>query len=148
MLDPFDDIREAAIAVLQLCLAALPDAERALVLSTLPQFISRAEAMMLRTGRADQADGVARAYSLLFAVASADSAAASGVITSQPAVFDGLRKQLAETLDVARTNLSEAVNGRPVHGVYAALTFVPHCRQPGLSANVEQIHHRPRRFLL
>jgi hypothetical protein len=124
ILDPFDDIREAAILVLQLCLAALPNAERASVLSTLPLFISRAEAMMLRTGRADQADGVARAYSLLFAVASTDAATSSESSPSRSGVFNGLRQQLAETLEVARTNLSEAVNGRPVHGIYAALTFV------------------------
>ena len=124
VLDPFDDIREASISVLQLCLAALPEAERQTVLSTLPRFITRAEAMMLRTGRADQADGVARAYSLLFTVADANVNKALKVPTSRSEVFDGLRKQLAETLLVARTNLSEAVNGRPVHGIYAALTFV------------------------
>lgn len=124
VLDPFDDIREASISVLQLCLAALPDAERASVLSTLPQFISRAEAMMLRTGRADQADGVARAYSLLFTVADATIVEPLELPSSKSEVFEGLRKQLAETLDIARTNLSEAVNGRPVHGIYAALTSV------------------------
>ncbi|KAF3051190.1 hypothetical protein E8E11_011182 [Didymella keratinophila] len=124
VMDPFDDIREAAISVLQLCLAALPDAERALVLATLPRFISRAEATMLRTGRADQADGVARAYSLLFAVGSADTAVSSKPDPSRSGVFDGLREQLTQTLDIARTNLSEAVNGRPVHGIYAALTYI------------------------
>lgn len=124
VLDPFDDIREAAISILQLCLAALPDADRASVLATLPRFISRAEATMLRTGRADQADGVARAYSLLFTVGSVDPATSSQLSPSRSGVFDGLRQQLAETLDIARTNLSEAVNGRPVHGIYAALTSV------------------------
>ncbi|KAF3033882.1 hypothetical protein E8E12_002463 [Didymella heteroderae] len=124
VLDPFDDIREAAISVLQLCLAALPDIERASVLATLPRFISRAEATMLRTGRADQADGVARAYSLLFAVGSADAITSSKSNPSRSGVFDGLRQQLAQTLDIARTNLSEAVDGRPVHGIYAALTYI------------------------
>ena len=124
VLDPFDDIREASISVLQLCLAALPDAERASVLSTLPRFISRAEATMLRTGRADQADGVARAYSLLFTVVNANVTEELEPPSSNPGVFEGLRKQLTDTLDIARTNLSEAVNGRPVHGIYAALTSV------------------------
>jgi hypothetical protein len=124
VLDPFDDIREAAISVLQLCLDVLPDAERVSMLATLPRFISRAEATMLRTGRADQADGVARAYSLLFAVGSADAAVSSKSNPSRSIVFDGLKQQLAQTLDIARANLSEAVNGRPVHGIYAALTFV------------------------
>lgn len=124
VLDPFDDIREASVAVLQLCLAALPDAERASVLTTIPRFVARAEAMMLRTGRADQADGVARAYALLFTVADAKVTEALELPSSNSGVFDGLRKQLTDTLEIARTNLSEAVNGRPVHGIYAALTLV------------------------
>ncbi|KAJ8109246.1 hypothetical protein OPT61_g7601 [Boeremia exigua] len=124
VLDPFDDVREASISVLQLCLAALPEAERTVVLSTLPRFVARAEAMMLRTGRADQADGVARAYSLLFSVADANVTEALELSSSNSAVFDGLRKQLTDTLQLARTNLSEAVNGRPVHGIYAALTYI------------------------
>jgi len=124
VLDPFDDIREASVSVLQLCLAALPDAEKTSMLSTLPQFVARAEAMMLRTGRADQADGVARAYALLFTVADVNVTEALELPSSNSGVFDGLRKQLTDTLEIARTNLSEAVNGRPVHGIYAALTFV------------------------
>ena len=122
VLDPFDDIREASISVLQLCLTALPDTERTTVLSTLPRFVSRAETMMLRTGRADQADGVARAYSLLFTVADAKVTESLELPSSKSVVFDGLRRQLRDTLDIARSNLSEAVNRQPVHGIYAALT--------------------------
>lgn len=122
ILDPFDDIREASVSVLQLCLAALPDVERDVVLSTLPRFISRAEAVMLRTGRADQADGVARAYSLLFTMASTSITESVELASSRVGVFEGLKKQLEETLKIAQTNLSEAVNGRPVHGIFAALT--------------------------
>ncbi|KAF2624779.1 HEAT repeat protein-like protein [Macroventuria anomochaeta] len=124
VLDPFDDIREASISVLQLCLAALPDVERSAVLSTLPRFIARAEGMMVRTGRADQADGVARAYSLLFTVANANVTETLELPSSKSEVFNGLRRQLTETLQVAHANLSQAVNGRPVHGIYAALTYI------------------------
>lgn len=77
---------------------------------------------MLRTGRADQADGLARAYSLLFTVACTSNTESLGPSSSAFEVFEGLRKQLKETLQVARENLSEAVNGRPVHGIFAALT--------------------------
>lgn len=122
VLDPFDDIREASISALQLCLAALPDTEREAVLSAIPRFISRAEAMMLRTGRADQADGLARAYSLLFTVACTSNTESPGLSSSGFVVFEGLRKQLQETLQIAGEDLSEAVNGRPVHGIFAALT--------------------------
>ncbi|KAF2996069.1 hypothetical protein E8E13_004007 [Curvularia kusanoi] len=144
VLDPFDDIREASISVLQLCLAALPDTERTAVLSTLPQFVSRSEAMMLRTGRADQADGVARAYSLLFTVADAKVTESLDLPSSKSAVFDGLRRQLADTLNIARTNLSEAVNGRPVHGIYAALTYIVDQDgfYPSIAKNVDGSHSK------
>lgn len=123
VLDPFDDIREASISALQLCLAALPEAERnTVVTETIPRFITRAEAMMLRTGRADQADGVARAYSLQFSAASSDIIESLESRSPRFDVFDGLKKQLEDTLQIACTNLSEAVNGRPVHGIFAALT--------------------------
>ncbi|KZM23545.1 hypothetical protein ST47_g5314 [Ascochyta rabiei] len=125
VMDPFDDIREASISALQLCLATLPGVERdAVVTSTLPRFVARAEAMMLCTGRADHADGVARAYSLQFSVASSSATNLSDSPSSRFGVFEGLNKQLEETLQVARTNLSEAVNGRPVHGMFAALTYI------------------------
>ncbi|KAJ4334469.1 hypothetical protein N0V95_009156 [Ascochyta clinopodiicola] len=125
VMDPFDDIREASISALQLCLASLPGVERdAVVTSTLPRFVARAEAMMLRTGRADHADGVARAYSLQFSVATPIAANSSDTQSPRFEVFEGLKKQLEKTLQVARTNLSEAVNGRPVHGIFAALTYI------------------------
>ncbi|CAI6334384.1 unnamed protein product [Periconia digitata] len=127
MLDPFDDIRDASVSALQLCLEASPDAERKAALAKLPGFINRAEAMMLRTGRADQADGVARAYSLYFSSSSQitgnDSGLQSG-LTTKFAILTHLNKQLKETLAIATENLSEAVNGRPVHGTFAAISYI------------------------
>lgn len=127
ILDPFDDIRDASVSVLQLCLNSMPDNERNTILSALPRFITRAEAAMLRTGRADQADGVARAYSLLFSSCTLKPGAISERHTSDPTsrvgLFSRLSEQLSLTLQVAHKNLSEAVNGRPVHGTFAAIRF-------------------------
>jgi hypothetical protein len=125
ILDPFDDIREASVSVLQLCLAALPGDQREAVLSTLPQFVSRAEATMLRTGRADHADGVARAHSLMYSLANeAPSEFIDSVLPPKFELFKRLRKQLKDMLSIAHNNLSEAINGRPIHGTFAALTSV------------------------
>jgi hypothetical protein len=118
ILDPFDDVRDASVLTLQLCLESLPDDEKKEYVTKLPLFIGRAEAAMLRTGRADQADGVARAYSLLY-TSSSQSTISNG--TSRLAVLSQLHQQLKETLIVASTNISEAVNGRPVHGTFAAI---------------------------
>ncbi|KAF2126132.1 hypothetical protein P153DRAFT_425326 [Dothidotthia symphoricarpi CBS 119687] len=125
ILDPFDDVRDAAVSILQMCLEALPDTQKNAVMATLPRFLSRAETVMLRTGRADQADGVARAYSLIFSLATDSSADSSdSPFSSKLGVFKYLKTQLDQTLDIAHKNLSEAVDGRPVHGTFAALRYI------------------------
>lgn len=125
ILDPFDDIRDSAISVLQLCLIALPEVRKDAAVATIPRFLSRAETAMLRTGRADQADGVARAYGLIFSLASKGRTdLPDRRFSSKLGVFEHLKEQLDSTLDVAQNNLSEAVNGRPVHGIYAALRYI------------------------
>jgi hypothetical protein len=90
----------------------------------IPDFISRAERMMLRTGRADQADGVARAYSLLFSITDQGLHLSNDLILSSIEVFEQLEQQLRDTIDLAHNDLSEAVDGRPMHGTFAALRLV------------------------
>ncbi|KAF1961684.1 HEAT repeat protein-like protein [Byssothecium circinans] len=123
-LDPFDDIRDASISALQLCLESLPSEEKELVLAKLPGFIGRAEVAMLRTGRADQADGVARVYSLLFSSNTQTPSTHLQHPSSKIKVLGQLNQQLKDTLAVAHRDLSEAVNGRPVHGTFAAVRYV------------------------
>ncbi|KAE8856963.1 hypothetical protein PTNB29_08030 [Pyrenophora teres f. teres] len=123
--DPFDDIRDEAVSILQLCLMALPQDERDGVMSTVPRFISRAEHTMLQTGRADQADGVARSYGMIFNLASNDAVEVDNApFSSKLGLFEHLQKQLKDTLAVAHSDLSQAVDGRPVHGTFAALRYM------------------------
>ena len=80
---------------------------------------------MLRTGRADQADGVARAYGMVFALASDESNIFAGShFSSKQSLFEHLKTQLQDTLNLAHADLSKAVDGRPVHGTFAALRYV------------------------
>jgi hypothetical protein len=125
VLDPFDDIRAASAALMELCLESLPDNEKIEALSTIPIFLNRAETMMLRTGRADQADGVARTYSLLFSQYSVANTQPlklddNGVQTSID-ILAHLTDQLEQTIALAQQDLSKAVDGRPVHGTFAAI---------------------------
>jgi hypothetical protein len=125
ILDPFDDIRNSAVSVLQLCLLAQPIADQNAVLETMHRYLERADSMQLRTGRADQADGVARAYSLLYSLL-IDHPDSNNPTTfsSSLIVFLTLRQQLRDTLTYAYQDLSDAVNGRPVHGTFAALRYI------------------------
>ncbi|KAF2844857.1 HEAT repeat protein-like protein [Plenodomus tracheiphilus IPT5] len=135
VLDAFDDVRDTAVSVLQLCLTALPQSKQDEVLAIIPGFLQRAETLMLRTGRADQADGVARAYGLIFTLANNSFETAGYThFSTQQNLFGYLNSQLKETLKFAHSNLSEAVNGRPVHGTFAALTYI--VDQPGFYSSL------------
>jgi hypothetical protein len=127
ILDPYDDIRDASVSALQLCLESMIDEERGQTVRHISHFITRAEIAMLRTGRADHADGLARAYALYFSTCAVESVENHGLHLSEETtrigILDCLRQQLQSTLDVARHNLSDAVEGRPVHGTYAAIRF-------------------------
>lgn len=128
VLDPFDDIRSFSAFILELCLDSIPTEQKSATLAALPTFIHRAETLMLRTGRADQADGVARAYSLLFTQCNENlpvslSTESSG-LWSKMAILRHLTAQLEQTIELARKDLSLAVNERPVHGTFAALRYV------------------------
>jgi hypothetical protein len=124
ILDPFDDIRNSAVSVLQLCLLAQPMSGQNAVLETMHRYLERADSMQLRTGRADQADGVARAYSLLYSLLINHPGPHNPTtFSSSLIVFLTLRQQLRDTLTYAHQNLTDAVNGRPVHGTFAALRY-------------------------
>ncbi|KAH3938806.1 hypothetical protein HBH70_243090 [Parastagonospora nodorum] len=125
ILDPFDDIRNSAVSVLQLCLLAQPIAGQDVVLGTMHRFLERAESMQLRTGRADQADGVARAYSLLYSLLDNYPGPKNPTnFSSSLDLFVHLKQTLRGTLAFAAQNLTEAVNGKPVHGTFAALRYI------------------------
>jgi hypothetical protein len=82
-------------------------------LGPLEDFITRAEELSKRTGRADYADGVARCYELLYSL-----------LPSAESRFD-LVKELLHDLDakvqIAEQDLAQAVIDAPIHGTFSAL---------------------------
>lgn len=127
MLDAFEDVRDTSVTILQILFTSVSSEEKKAFLLTLPPFISRAEAIMLRTGRADHADGLARAYALYHScVPSSENDPQFGglSLTAKIDVIRRLNEQLKATLKIARDDLSEAVDGRPVHGIFAAMRYI------------------------
>jgi len=148
VMDPFDDIRHAAALVLRI--GNQEDAPGSADVCELPQdpsrempsgteatvkasaslitFIHRAEKVMLRSGRADHADGVARAYELLFEQAQWTLLQGQTAL-SEPApwwhtgltIVEHLVTQLEDTTAVARWNFSSAAAELPMHGVLASI---------------------------
>ncbi|KAK3700566.1 hypothetical protein LTR37_015894 [Vermiconidia calcicola] len=124
LVDPFDDVRQTSAAILALY-AALGDVdERQHAHESLRAVIDSAEVRMLATGRADQADGVAHMYALLFREGQNLSEASSGGRPSQQPVLLSLVESLERNLEIAKSSLPTAANRYPMHGLLASLRYV------------------------
>lgn len=82
-------------------------------LGLLTSFISRAEELSKRTGRADYADGVARCYELLYSLLPS--------ATARLKLVTDLVSSLERKIHIAEQDLAQAVLDAPVHGTFAAL---------------------------
>ncbi|KAG4441401.1 hypothetical protein IFR05_003088 [Cadophora sp. M221] len=142
VLDPFEDVRSGATSILKLASQRSFDLEEAIFaeiernsilldlntsgnitservntpLGLLVDFIARAEDLSKQTGRADHADGVARSYELLYGYQSSPE--------RRLAVITQLVEDLERKVEVAEHSLGHAVSEAPIHGNFAALTFV------------------------
>ena len=104
MMDPFDDVREAASGILTL----LPIDRPAFDL-----FHSRGSELAIKTGRACLADGMAKAAKLSYSWAPTTE--------SRFALLDKLVQALELSLDMAEADLGQAVMNSQLHGIFAAL---------------------------
>ncbi|KAF2144155.1 uncharacterized protein K452DRAFT_316890 [Aplosporella prunicola CBS 121167] len=149
MMDPFDDVRHAASLLLKLGSLEKSKTDQrqpsgpvlnqkaenadpaTLIEHAFSQFLERAEKIMLRSGRADHADGVARAYELLFerrgGELGPDSRAAKAPVEwmrTRQGIVDHLMQMLDATISAASSNLSIAVNQYPMHGILSGLRYI------------------------
>ncbi|KAF2085259.1 hypothetical protein K490DRAFT_46993 [Saccharata proteae CBS 121410] len=147
IMDPFDDVRHTAASLLKLGSApglssktevAVEPASHGhgdpdvLVSRSFANFQARAEKTMLRSGRADHSDGVARAYDLIFEKRASGPRKSSQDpeesslewSTTQKGVVEHLMQMLDTTIAMASQDLSAAVSGYPMHGLLAGLRYI------------------------
>lgn len=123
LMNPFDDVRQAAAAALLMAPPKLIKDNRVVKIHVLPSFsLERAGDLMLHTGRADHADGVARAYSILFAHQSVPSLASPAFATPVKLV-DYFVSWLEKGIEHARADIAKAVQSSPLHGQLIALRY-------------------------
>ncbi|KAI7318345.1 hypothetical protein KC315_g10090 [Hortaea werneckii] len=105
--DPFDDVRQMAANVLGMYTTTfdIEDWNR------IRQALSQAEEAMLVTGRADRADGVAHLYTLLCSEGGSD-------------VLSKLVDELERMLSIAKSDLAQAVDRYPVHGLLTSIRYI------------------------
>jgi hypothetical protein len=91
----------------------------------LVHFIARAEEIMLSSSRADHADGVSRAYALLFQQAKDEvgDCVANGIVwpMTKLGIVQHLRNFLANTIEIAEKDLHDAIHRFPIHGTLASI---------------------------
>jgi len=123
LLDPFDDIRQAALEVLLIDQSSSASDHHQVSANgdhlQLERTLGKAQEIMVRTGRVDQADGVARLYTLVVHnhLLSAHASSATGVV-------EDLVQTLEQSLDIASTDMSLAVRNHPIHGLLTALRYI------------------------
>ncbi|KAK0711260.1 putative death-receptor fusion protein-domain-containing protein [Lasiosphaeris hirsuta] len=145
ILDPFDDVREAAATVLGLFPPSVVEGPAdlgpapATLLQILQEFSLRARDLANRTGRADHGDGAARSQGLLCKWLNKQelrTAFASRVI-----------QELEDKISKAENDLGHAAIENPVHGDFAAMNYVWHVLAPETYVHeqlevLHQIHYR------
>lgn len=117
LLDPFDDVRQAAATILGLYMQGSSPVCNANYTTVA---LNRAENVMLASGRADQADGVAHMYALLSQLDAADSPFEDS--TDERLVPMLLR--LETMLRTAEGSLAAAVGKYPLHGMLTSVKYV------------------------
>lgn len=122
VMNPFDDIRGLAATMLQFSLENHPSGSSETTVQLLG-LIEIAERKMLQGGRADQADGLSRLYSILFQLApfGTDSFVESKWWSNQYSIADHLVTQLEQAISQARENIAIAIVQFPMHGILSTL---------------------------
>lgn len=121
VMDPFDDVRETATALLILYPTDCIQAETGGVgnqynprpLDILAEFCARSSGLASRTSRADHSDGTARALGLLCAW--------QDVLDSRLLLLSRTLDELEQKIRTAETDLGQAVMAVPVHGTFSAI---------------------------
>ena len=114
-MNSFEEVRQTAASILELCtsssLASAGKARKDLEVSK-----DRAITMMLSSGRADHADGVAYMYGLSYVLAETPE--------HRRSVLTALLDKTEDMLSVADQDLARAVDKFPLHGLLTSLRYV------------------------
>ncbi|KAF2400727.1 hypothetical protein EJ06DRAFT_529838 [Trichodelitschia bisporula] len=123
VLDPFDDVRALATALLKMQPTSPED-----LTESMAGFLKRAEGLMSESGRADHSDGTSRAYALFY-----DKAGLGPAIeppdstqwwTTRHDIVNHLLLRLDRSLEVSKKDISLAVGRYPMHGLLASLRYI------------------------
>ncbi|KAL2164432.1 hypothetical protein VTH06DRAFT_3648 [Thermothelomyces fergusii] len=142
LLDPFDDVRDGAAAILALLPSSPPGSEIAsseISLKVLREFCDRANKLADKTGRADHGDGAARSQGLLCSWMNDPDL--------QIELLSEILERVEAKISKAEDDLGHAAIKSPVHADFAAISYVWQVisKQTFNDKQLELIHHLQRR---
>lgn len=132
LVDPFDDVRAACLAMLNLFPIDFIRSTPISVGSTfdscfstqLFQALCRAEDIACLTSRADHADTVARLFFSLFVLAqNGETGDSTSWYQSKPGIVEALLSKLEQKLSCSTGLVSSKMRDQPLHGYISALRF-------------------------
>lgn len=124
LLDSFEDIRQGAAEILSISSGSVKSAHTLSEQSEMPRLVRvlhKAERMMMSTGRADHAEGVAHLYNTVFSHC-LNVHTANGVWwESRYGVLEHLVCVIENTLNIVMNDINAAVREHPLHGVFTSV---------------------------
>jgi hypothetical protein len=121
LLNAFDDVRFTAAEILTLVNSSSLQQTGAGEKPLMVQTLAGAESMLVLSGRADHADGVAHLYSILFSQCSDLTSDNEQWWTSKCGILEHLLRTVEQMIEVARMDIGKAVGSHPLHGLFISL---------------------------
>ncbi|KEQ95613.1 hypothetical protein AUEXF2481DRAFT_79436 [Aureobasidium subglaciale EXF-2481] len=143
LLNAYDDVRSTAAEILNLTENVSQSQRKAISTPVLVNSLAQAQNMMMRSGRADHADGVAHLYSSLFRQCANLISDDERWWASRCQVLEYLVHTIEQTIQVANADIAQAVSRNPLHGLFTSLRYI--VEKSGfyqtMSTNVDAFSH-------
>ncbi|KAI4724759.1 hypothetical protein E4T49_07502 [Aureobasidium sp. EXF-10728] len=123
LLNAFDDVRSTAAEILSLVDSNPQQQDSAKETPILVKVLAQAEKMLVLSGRADHADGVAHLYSILYSQCSALTSDREQWWASRCAMLESLVLKVEQTVQVVVVDISRAISKHPLHGLFISLRY-------------------------
>ncbi|CAD0106145.1 unnamed protein product [Aureobasidium uvarum] len=124
LLDAFDDVRLTAAEILSLVNSDSQQQGSVEETPELVKVLAQAENMLVLSGRADHADGVAHLYSILFSQCSELTSDREQWWTSKCTMLEYLVRNVEQTVQTAVVDISRAISENPLHGLFISLRYI------------------------
>lgn len=123
LLNAYDDVRSTAAEILSLVDSGSQQPSGVGDTPTLVKVLTQAEQMLIFSGRADHADGVAHLYSILFSQCSTLTSDSEQWWASKHGTLEYLVYKVEQTVRTASVDIGRAVSKHPLHGLFISLRY-------------------------